>query len=164
MTNVAEVLFDGRPDAVRLLSEAATARRTAVATRRAGLELPVSEESTRALAPRYLSRELGWLTVRRNAGTLRFAFRGGHSEMALRRLPDGSRSFVAVDPGMGGIELLLAGEGQGEGEGVLLLRDGQHEYRFVPQPPRGAGHRKRAVAAAPPTASASSLPPPRPAW
>ena len=48
--------------------------------------------------------------------------------MALRKNEDGSQSYITIDPGIGGIELVRDDKAA---KPTLILRDSQHEYRFV---------------------------------
>ena len=53
---------------------------------------------------------------------------GGKSEVATRRNPDGSVSFVTTRPGIIGFEFVVGNSG---GKRTLITRDGQHEYVFT---------------------------------
>ena len=60
------------------------------------------------------------------------------SEIATRRNPDGTVSFVTISPGLLGFEFVV---GAGDAR-TLTVRDAQHEYVFRESPstePRGAG-------------------------
>ncbi len=50
------------------------------------------------------------------------------SEVASKKNPDGSVSFVTTVPGMNGLELVV---GSANGKRTLVLRDAQHEYVFT---------------------------------
>ena len=48
--------------------------------------------------------------------------------MALRKNEDGTQSYITIDPGIGGIEFVRDDKAD---QPTLVLRDAQHEYRFV---------------------------------
>jgi hypothetical protein len=56
-----------------------------------------------------------------------FDFGEWRSEVASRKNPDGSVSFVTIVPGLTGLELVV---GSGA-ERTLIVRDAQHEYVFT---------------------------------
>lgn len=123
-----EVLFDGRPEADERLQVAIANRKAEADKQRKLLTLPVPTEAMRKLATRYQSPELGSLRVERRAGKLRFHFAHWNSEVALRQNEDGTQSYRTIDPGADGLELLRDDEAA---KPTLILRDAQHEYRFV---------------------------------
>lgn len=123
-----EVLFDGRPEADERLQVAVANRKAEADKLRQLLTLPVPPDAMRVLAPRYLSPELGPLRVERKGGQLRFHFAHWHSEVALRKNEDGTQSCWTIDPGIGGVELVRDDQAP---RPTLILRDAQHEYRFV---------------------------------
>ncbi len=123
-----EVLFDGRPEADERLKVAIANRKAENDKLRQLLTRPVPEEALRPLAARYRSPELGGLRVEHQAGALRFHFDHWHSEVALRKNEDGTQSYMTIDPGIGGVELVRDDQAP---RPTLILRDAQHEYRFV---------------------------------
>jgi CubicO group peptidase (beta-lactamase class C family) len=123
-----ELLFDGRPEADELLRVAIANHKAEMAKDRQELTLPVPAEAAQALVARYQSPELGSLEVSRQAGKLHFQFANWGSEVALHRNEDGTQSFVTIDPGIAGIELVRDDKATAP---TLVLRDAQHEYRFV---------------------------------
>lgn len=79
------------------------------------------------LAPRYANDALGEIAVSRTGGAIVFDFGEFRSEMASRRNPDGTTSFLTIVPGFVGAEFVV-----GEGERrTLVTRDAQHEYVFA---------------------------------
>ena len=60
-----------------------------------------------------------------------FDFGEWQSEVASRKNPDGSTSFLTIRPGIMGIEFTV---GSGP-KRTLLLRDAQHEYVFEDRNP-----------------------------
>lgn len=123
-----EVVFDGRPEADERLKVAVANRRAEAAKLRELLTLPIPADAQKPLAARYVSPELGQLRVEKRAGRVRFVFEHWNSEVALRKNEDGTQSFMTIDPGIGGIELVRDDKAA---KPTLILRDAQHEYRFV---------------------------------
>ena len=52
----------------------------------------------------------------------------GTSELATRKNEDGTVSLVTIEPGLIGVDLLVA---EREGKRALVLIDAQHEYPFL---------------------------------
>jgi hypothetical protein len=123
-----ELLFDGKPEAEERVRVAAANRETEAAKTRERLTLPVPPDAVKKLASRYASPELGSLQIQRLGTRLRFKFAHWNSEVALRQNEDGSQGYVTIDPGIGGIELVRDDKAA---KPTLILRDAQHEYRFV---------------------------------
>ena len=51
------------------------------------------------------------------------------SEMATRKNPDGTISFITTAPGISGFEFVVAAGAKR----TLIVRDAQHEYPFTEQ-------------------------------
>jgi len=123
-----EVVFDGRPEADDRLKVSIANHQAELAKFRERLTLPVPAGAAKALAARYASPELGHVKVSRQAGKLRFQFDHWNSEVALRQNEDGTQSYMTIDPGVAGIEFVRDDKAA---QPTLVLRDSQHEYRFV---------------------------------
>lgn len=123
-----EVMFDGRPEADERLKVAVANRKAEADKMRQLLTLPVPADAMKVLAAKYDSPELGGLRIERKGGKLRFHFAHWNSEVALRKNEDGTQSYWTIDPGIGGIELVRDDKAA---KPTLILRDAQHEYRFV---------------------------------
>lgn len=123
-----EVVFDGRPEADERLRVAISNRRAEAAKLRELLTMPVPVSAVKPLAAGYRSPELGQLRVARRGSTLRFSFDHWSSEVALRKNEDGTQSYITIDPGISGIEFVRDDKAA---RPTLILRDAQHEYRFV---------------------------------
>jgi hypothetical protein len=121
-----EVLFDGRSEADDQVKAAAKAYFEQIAADRKLLTIPADAAEAGKLAARYASPSLGEITVTRSGGKTVFDFGEWQSEVASRRNPDGSVSFITTRPGIGGIEFVV---GAGE-KRTLVIRDAQHEYVF----------------------------------
>ncbi|HEX8952194.1 MAG TPA: serine hydrolase, partial [Polyangia bacterium] len=59
-----------------------------------------------------------------------FDFGEWKSPVASRKNDDGTFSFFTIEPGLGGVELVV---GEKDGKRTLTTRDAQHEYVFVEQ-------------------------------
>jgi CubicO group peptidase (beta-lactamase class C family) len=123
-----EVVFDGKPEADERIKVAAANRKAEAAKTRELLTLPVPATAAKKLARRYTSPELGFIQVQRSGAQLRLQFAHWSSEVALRKNEDGTQSYVTIDPGVGGIEFVRDDKAK---KPTLILRDAQHEYRFV---------------------------------
>jgi hypothetical protein len=121
-----EVLFDGRAEADADLASRGKAFFAELAETRKRLTLPADPKEAIKLADHYYNDALGELDVIRAQGHTRFDFGEWQSEVASRRNPDGSVSFVIVGPGMGDFEFSPSNSGQR----VLTIRDDQHGYVF----------------------------------
>ncbi len=120
-----EVLFDGREEADAAVASAARNYYARRAADRDLLTVPADPAESERLAGQYRNAALGEIDVRREGGRTTFDFGEFESEVASRTNPDGSVSFVTIDPGVDGFEFVV-------GEGAsLTIRDAQHEYVFT---------------------------------
>lgn len=124
-----ELLFDGKPEADEQLKLAIANHKAEARQLRQELTLPVSAEASHRLAGAYRNPVLGTFRVERDKGSLRFVAAHWSSEIALRRNADGSQSYVTIDPGADGVEFHRDDNSK---PASLVLRDAQHEYRFMP--------------------------------
>lgn len=122
-----EVLFDGRPEADALLSADAKSFFNALAADRKLLTIPADAHESAKLARYYANGPLGEITVSTSGGSTIFDFGEWKSEVATRKNPDGTISFITTVPGMSGSEFVV-GSGQ---KRTLIMRDAQHEYVFA---------------------------------
>ena len=60
-------------------------------------------------------------------GKTSFDFGEFKSEVASRKNPDGTISFITIVPGVEGFEFIAGSRG---GKPTLVMRDSQHEYVF----------------------------------
>ena len=127
MRRLLEVLFDGKPEAEINVNAQLTAHAAAVAKERERLLIPADAREAGKLAAHYASAELGELKVDRGNGQTVFDFGEWKSSVASRKNDDGSLSFVTVDPGGAGFELIVTTR---KGKRALRILDGQHEYFF----------------------------------
>jgi CubicO group peptidase (beta-lactamase class C family) len=123
-----EVLFDGKPEADGDVAQAAKNWYEELATERKQLVIPANADEAAKLASKYANEALGEITVTRAGAATTFDFGEWKSEVASKRHPDSSISFVTIVPGMSGVELVVGAAG---GKRTLVLRDAQHEYVFT---------------------------------
>jgi CubicO group peptidase (beta-lactamase class C family) len=121
-----EVLFDGHPEADSLLASDAKTYYAEVAAERKLLDVPADAIASASLAKHYSNASLGNIDVNVSDGKTWFDFGEWKSEVATKKNPDGTLSFVTIVPGMAGFEF-VAGSGAKK---TLTLRDAQHEYVF----------------------------------
>jgi CubicO group peptidase (beta-lactamase class C family) len=123
-----EVLFDGKPEADEDIASSDKAYRERLAAERKLLTIPADPAEAAKLAPHYASDALGDITVRKAGNATIFDMGEWQSEVASRRNPDGSISYVTTRAGIIGLELVVGASG---GKRTLIARDGQHEYVFA---------------------------------
>ena len=131
LRRLVEVLYDGQPlaaDAVRIEATNLAAER---ASDRALITAPADPVLAGRLARRYRNAELGELTVLRKGRDTVFDFGDWQAVVASRRNADGSISFITTRPGLDGLEFVVADGKDSHGKRALLIRDGQHEYRYT---------------------------------
>lgn len=121
-----EVLFDGRPEADADLAAAAKTFFEQIAADRKTLVVPANAQDAAKLGAHYNNAALGDLTVQRTGTKTVFDFGEWKSEVASRRNPDGTMSFITISPGVSGFEFVV---GSGA-TNILTTRDAQHEYVF----------------------------------
>ncbi|MBA2629729.1 MAG: beta-lactamase family protein [Thermoleophilaceae bacterium] len=122
-----EVLFDGRPEADDQVAAQGKTYYEQLAAERKLLTVPADPAEAGKLAARYHNDALGDITVSRDRDATIFDFGEWRSEMASRRNPDGTVSFMTTAPGVIGFEFVV---GSGAGR-TLTVRDAQHEYVFT---------------------------------
>ena len=125
---LAELMFDGEPQAQAAALAAAKANREAFDAQRKLLQWPADADAVAGLAARYRHPALGELQVRHEDGRTVFDVGGFSSAVATLPQPDGSLAFVTIDPVAAGFPFVRADE---DGERRLVVRDGQHEYVFA---------------------------------
>lgn len=124
-----ELMFDGEPRADRELASVTKRYFDALATDRKLLTVPPDPAASGELAARYRNDALGDINVVRDGAKTTFDFGEWRSEVATRREPDGSITFVTISPGITGREFIPGVSGKR----TLITRDAQHEYVFVEQ-------------------------------
>jgi hypothetical protein len=123
-----EVLFDGRPIAAASVTSSAKSVQAEVLAERKRLTVPADSNEAAKLGAMYRNASLGHVAVSRAAGKTSFDFGAWQSEVASRKNDDGSLSFVTISPGEDGLDFVVT---NGDKERGLVIRDGQHEYRYA---------------------------------
>ena len=121
-----EVLFDGHPEAEGLLNADAKSFYADLAAERKLMTIPADAAESAKLARHYVNAKLGELNVSTSGSATIFDFGDWKSEVASRKNPDGTISFITIVPGELGFEF-VAGSGA---KRTLTIRDAQHEYVF----------------------------------
>jgi CubicO group peptidase (beta-lactamase class C family) len=121
-----EVLFDGQQEADNVLAANAKSYFAQIAAERKLLTAPADVTERAKLAKHYSNASLGDLEVSMAGGKTYFDFGEWKSEVASKKNPDGTISFVTTVPGMSGFDF-VAGTGAKK---TLTTRDAQHEYVF----------------------------------
>jgi len=122
-----EVLFDGRDEADADAAAQAKNFYAQLAANRKLLTVPADAAESSKLAGHYHNDALGDIEVQRNGGRTVFNFDEFRSEVASRKYPDGSVSFITIAPGIDGLEFVVSAGGAKR----LTIRDAQHEYVFT---------------------------------
>jgi CubicO group peptidase (beta-lactamase class C family) len=122
-----EVLFDGRPEADSQLAAQTKTFYEQQAAERKLLTVPADSAEAAKLASRYHNDALGDIAVTRGQGKTTFDFGEWRSDVASRKNPDGTVSFLTTVPGALGFEFVV---GSGD-KRTLIVRDAQHEYVFA---------------------------------
>jgi CubicO group peptidase (beta-lactamase class C family) len=121
-----EVLFDGRHEADAQLNAGAKSFYSSLAADRKLLTIPADGNESAKLAKRYANSSLGEITVSTSGASTMFDFGEWKSEVASRKNPDGTMSFITIAPGAKGFELTMGSRSKR----TLTMRDAQHEYVF----------------------------------
>jgi CubicO group peptidase (beta-lactamase class C family) len=121
-----EVLFDGKHEADAELASEGKSFFAQLAADRKLMTVPPDAVEAGKLAPHYFNAALGDIKVIRQGPATTFDFGEFKSEVASRRNPDGTVSFLTTVPGFTGFEFVV-GSSQNR---TLVVRDAQHEYVF----------------------------------
>src|SRR5215831_6275011 len=128
MRRTLEVLYDGKPEAEEELLSGVRETRIFLEGQQRRWAVPADPAEVQRLASSYRNAALGGITVRKDADGVVFEFGGWKSRMASKANPDGSMSFISIDPGVRGFEFNARAA-----SGVytrLRLGDPQHSYIF----------------------------------
>jgi CubicO group peptidase (beta-lactamase class C family) len=121
-----ELLFDGHPEAEALLNADAKSFYADLAAERKLMTIPADANESAKLAKHYANASLGTIAVSTSGAATIFDFGEWKSEVASRKNPDGTISFITTVPGELGFEFVV---GSGARR-TLTIRDAQHEYVF----------------------------------
>jgi len=118
-----EVLFDGNAEADGQIAASAKTFFDELAAERKLLTVPADATEAGKLASTYADPAVGEIIVSKKGGATIFDFGEWSSEVASRKNPDGTISFITIVPGFNGLEFVV-------GDKTLTLRDAQHEYIY----------------------------------
>jgi len=122
-----ELLFDGRPEADATIAAAERTYFEQAEADRKRRTVPADPAEAGKLAAHYTSADLGDLAVTHAGNATMFDVGARKTEVASRKNPDGTVSFIAIAPGIAGLEVVVGSSTQR----TLILRDAQHEYTFT---------------------------------
>lgn len=122
-----ELLYNGKPEAAADVTAEAANDAKAIAVSRKLIAVPAAADYAAQLAPYYTSPALGHIAVRHDAKGVVFDFGMWSSHVGTRKNPDGTISFITIDPGVGGFGFVLPANAKGK----LITRDGQHTYTYT---------------------------------
>jgi CubicO group peptidase (beta-lactamase class C family) len=121
-----EILFDGRDEADAQLKAGAKSFYSSLAADRKLLTIPADGNEAAKLAKHYANSSLGEIGVSTSGSSTMFDFGEWKSEVASRKNPDSTISFVTIAPGANGFEFTVGSRSKR----TLTIRDAQHEYVF----------------------------------
>lgn len=123
-----EVVYDGKPEAVRDVAATAARIKAQAVARRGRLTFPGDPAVLAGLASRYTSPGVGSVSIADRDGGKWIKAGFVEGPVATRKNPDGSVSLVSAGPGSIGVEALV---GTKDGKRTLSIRDSQHEYLYT---------------------------------
>ncbi len=126
-----EVLYDGTPRAAGQIKATAVAQGQNLAKVRELVSDPPDAAAATALARRYVSPELGRIEVSAQGPNLIFDFGPWKSRTVTRKNPDGTITFITIEPGSPRAGFVV---GSAAGKRQLTVRDGQHVYVYTEAP------------------------------
>lgn len=129
MRRLLELLYDGKPEAAGDVAAAAKRNQAEIAKERERLSVVPDAKAVAALAPAYTNVDLGPIAVTRAGNGVSFGFRTFTSAMGTKKNDDGTTSFVGLDPVLLFLPVVVGAEA---GKPSLIIRDSQHEFKFVP--------------------------------
>ena len=128
MRRLLELLYDGKTEAATDVAAAATRSKAELAKERERVSAVPDAAAVKALARTYINADIGRLEVTRSGTAVNFQFESFGSPMGTRKNDDGTMSFVATDPTILFLPLVV---GTKDGKRALIVRDSQHEFAFV---------------------------------
>ncbi len=134
MRRTLEVVYDGKPEAEEDMRAGIRETQVYLRGEQRDWKVPPEPSQVRRLAGSYRNAALGEIGVRAGRDEVVFQFGGWKSHMATRLNPDGTTSFITIDPGVRGFEFNALGATDVYTR--LRLRDPQHTYDFEAASPR----------------------------
>jgi CubicO group peptidase (beta-lactamase class C family) len=128
MRRTLELIYDGRPEAEENLLSGVREEQAYLGGEQKDWRIPPDPAEVKRLAASYRNAALGDVVVHPGKDEVVFQFGGWKSRMATKMNPDGTTSFVSIDPGVRGFEFNApAAKGT---YARLTLRDPQHTYEY----------------------------------
>jgi hypothetical protein len=131
-----EVLYDGKPEAEESLLSGVRETRVFLEGQQRNWTVPPDPSEVQRLAGSYRNAALGEIVVQKGTDGVVFQFGGWKSRVGTRANPDGTTTFISVDPGIRGFEFNARAA-----NGVykrLRLGDAQHIYEYEAQDQGGS--------------------------
>jgi CubicO group peptidase (beta-lactamase class C family) len=132
MRRTLELIYDGKPEVEEDFLSGVRKTEAYLADLQNDWKVPPDPAEVERLAGAYRNGALGKVVVHPVEGELVFQFGSWKSRMASKRNPDGTTSFISIDPGVLGFEFNApAAEATYT---HLTLRDQQHSYEYEAVP------------------------------
>jgi len=128
MRRLLELLYDGKPEAQSDVTAAGKKVRDELAKDRERVSVTPDQAEVSKLANSYSNPDLGTIMVTRIGKTVQFTFGTFSSLVGSKRNDDGTTSFVLLEPTMLLLPFVASTE---NGKPALIVRDEQHDFRFV---------------------------------
>ncbi len=120
-----ELLFDGKEEAAVNIAQTKKRFVQGLDVTRKQLTVPPDATEAAKLATRYTNPSLGSIDVIKKGTTVTFDFGEFTSDVASKKNPDGSITFITTTPSLTGLEFVVGAAK------TLVLHDEQHEYVFT---------------------------------
>jgi hypothetical protein len=133
MRRTLELIYDGEPEAEEDFLSAVRESKTYLTEEQKDWRVPPDPAEVKRLAGAYRNAALGELVVHPGEDEVVFQFGGWKSHMASKLNPDGTTSFMSIDPGARGFEFNAPAAKATYTR--LTLRDPQHTYEYEAAPP-----------------------------
>ena len=133
MRRTLEVIYDGKPEAEEDLLSDVRKLKAYLTGQQKDWRVPPDPAEVKRLAGSYRNAALGDLVVHPGQDEVVFQFGGWKNRMASKVNPDGTTSFISIDPGVPGFEFNAPAAKATYTR--LTLRDRQHAYEYEAVPP-----------------------------
>jgi hypothetical protein len=133
MRRTLEMIYDGKPEVEEEFLSAVSETQTYLTDMQKDWKVPPDPAEVKRLAGAYRNAALGELVVHPGEDEVVFQFGGWKSHMASKLNPDGTTSFMSIDPGARGFEFNAPAAKATYTR--LTLRDSQHTYEYEAAPP-----------------------------
>ena len=134
MRRTLEIIYDGKPEAEEDFLSTIRENKIYLTDMQKDWSVPPDPAEVKRLAASYRNAALGDVVVHPGKDEVVFQFGGWKSHMASKLNPDGTTSFISIDPGVRGFEFNAPAAEASYTR--LTLRDPQHTYEYEAVPPR----------------------------